>query len=213
MNISIRRMNDDLQKMKQPFFSMVYNISSHEPFDIPDNFHRITDKSNSGKYCNSIAYADSCLGHFIDQLKNSTLWENTLVIITADHAALEPGPTTYEDPASYRIPLLWIGGVVDTSFVCGNICMQTDLSSTLIQQLGWEPDASFFSKNIFSSRQYAFYLRDEGWGFLSPETGFFMNLESGKQSFFYGEDDPSTDSLTIFSKSFVQFLHNDFLKK
>jgi phosphoglycerol transferase MdoB-like AlkP superfamily enzyme len=207
-----KRMFDDLQKMQQPFLSMAYTISSHEPFDIP-SFKRIEGNSVTAQYCNSIAYADSCLGRFIDQLKSSPLWGNTLVIITSDHASLEPGPTTYDDPASYRIPLLWIGGVIDTAFVVNNIAMQTDLSSTLIQQMGWETTPSYFSKNIFGSKQYAFFIRDEGWGFVSPETGFFMNLESTKQQFYYGENNPASDSLTAFSKSFIQFLHSSFLKK
>jgi len=175
-------------------------------------YKKITGNSSSEKYCNSISYSDSCLGIFIDRLKNSQLWENTLVIITSDHTSLEPGGGTFEDPISYRIPLLWIGGVIDTAFVSTNIAMQTDLSSTLIQQLGWKPKPAYFSKNIFGSKQYAFYLRDEGWGFLSPETGFFMNLESKEQHFYYGEQCAMRDSLTDFGKAYTQFLHADFLK-
>jgi phosphoglycerol transferase MdoB-like AlkP superfamily enzyme len=207
-----QRMFGDLQKMPQPFLSMVYTISSHEPFDIP-KYKKIAGNSRLEKYCNSISYADSCLGSFIDQLKSSPLWENTLVVITSDHTSNEPGPTSYDDPATYRIPLLWIGGVIDTAFVTNNIAMQTDLGSTLVQQLGWKPTPSFFSKNIFGSQHYAFFYRAEGWGFISPETGFFMNLESKKQNYFYGEQNPSCDSLNNFSKSFTQFLHDDFLKK
>lgn len=207
-----QRMFNDLLKMQQPFLSMVYTISSHEPFDIPSH-KKIAKKNHCDQYCNSISYADSCLGSFIDQLKNSPLWENTLVVITSDHTSSEPGKTANDDPASYRIPLLWIGGVIDTAFVSNNISMQTDLSSTLIQQMGWKPTPSYFSKNIFGSRQYAFYYRPEGWGFISPETGFFMNLESEKQQYFYGEQSPVIDSLNAFSKSFTQFLHDDFLRK
>jgi phosphoglycerol transferase MdoB-like AlkP superfamily enzyme len=207
-----QRMFDDLQKMKQPFLSMVYNISSHEPFDIPA-FKRIKGNRSLDKYCNSISYADSCLGDFIDKLKSSPLWDNTLVIVTSDHTSRDPGATTFDDPASYRIPLLWIGGVIDTTFVNTNIAMQTDLSSTLIQQMGWKPNPNFFSKSIFGSKQYAFFFRDEGWGFLSPETGFFMNLESRKQQFYYGEQSTERDSLTNFSKSYTQYLHDDFRRK
>ncbi len=206
------RMFDDLKMMPQPFLSMVYNISSHEPYDIP-SFKRIKGNRSSDEYCNAIAYSDSCLGHFIDQLKSSPLWENTLVVITSDHTSLEPDGTAYDDPASYRIPLLWLGGVIDTAFVSNTIAMQTDIGSTLIRQMGWTPERSYFSKNIFGPKQYAFFFRDEGWGFLSPETGFFMNLESGQQRYFYGEENPAKDSLLVFSKSFTQYLHHDFLSK
>lgn len=207
-----QRTFEDIEKMKQPFFSMVYNISSHEPFDVP-GFHRIKGNTVSDRYCNSVAYADSCLGHFVDQLKASPLWENTLVIITSDHTSLQPGPTTYRDTASYRIPMLWIGGAVDTTFVCRNLSMQTDLSSTLIQQLGWTPEPSYFSKNMFGSKHFAFFIRNEGWGFLSEETGFFMDFQAHKQEYYYGEDNPARDSLVTFSKSFVQYLHTDFQNK
>lgn len=206
------RVSEDLVKMKEPFFNMVYTVSSHEPFDVPfDN--KMNDNSSTGKYCNAVTYADSCLGAFVDRLKASPLWENTLLIITSDHAALEPGPTTFADPATYRIPMLWTGGVIDTAFVCNNISMQNDLSSTLIQQLGWKPEPSYFSKNIFGSRHYAFFLHDEGWGFFSPEAGFFENIKSDTQSYMYGEQSTAKDSLTLFAKSFVQYLHNDFLAK
>jgi phosphoglycerol transferase MdoB-like AlkP superfamily enzyme len=207
-----QKMYTDLLEAKQPFFNVIYTISSHEPFDIP-GYERNIGNGVDEKYLNAVYYADSCLGVFISQLKKSPLWENTLVVITSDHASREPGFTTIDDPASYRIPMVWIGGVVDTAFVSDNIAMQPDLSSTLIQQLGWNPKPSFFSKNIFGSKQYAFFLHDGGWGFLSPETGFFMDIESGKQQFFYGKESISTDSLMRFSKSYIQFLHGDFLKR
>lgn len=207
------RMYKDLAKSRQPFFSIVYNISSHEPYDLPANFNRIPGQSNSKKYLNSVAYSDSCLGHFIDQLKASRMWKNTLVVITADHTSREPGPTTIAEPENYHIPMIWIGGAVDTTMVVRRICMQTDLSPTLVQQMGWKPKPSYFSKNIFGPRQYAFYYHDEGWGFVCPEMACFTNLESGKQHYYYGANARKKDSLMRFAQGFTQFLHEDFLKK
>jgi|WetSurMetagenome_2_1015567.scaffolds.fasta_scaffold00159_16 phosphoglycerol transferase MdoB-like AlkP superfamily enzyme len=207
-----QRAFEDMEKMKQPFFSMVYNISSHEPFDVP-GFSRIKGKSASDMYCNSVAYADSCLGIFVNNLKRSPLWKNTLVIISADHTSLKPGPTTFRDTATYKIPMLWLGGVVDTTFVCNKLAMQTDLGPTLIQQLGWTPEPSYFSKNMFGSKNYAFFLHNEGWGFVSKETGFFIDLQAHKQEYYYGENNPKRDSLVTFAKSFVQYLHTDFQNK
>jgi phosphoglycerol transferase MdoB-like AlkP superfamily enzyme len=205
------RMFQDLCKNKQPFLSIVYNISSHEPFDIPANFKRIS--GDDRKYLNSVAYADSCLGHFIDQLKSSPMWDNTLVIITADHTTREPGPVSIAEPENYHIPMLWIGGAVDTTMVVKNICMQTDLGPTLAQQMGWRYKPSFFAKNIFGPRQYAFYFHDEGWGFISQKMACFTNLGSGKVSYYYGADIEKKDSLLRFARGFTQYLHNDFFLK
>jgi len=202
----------DLDKMIKPYFSIIYTLSSHEPYDVP-NYEKIPGKGGRERYLNSVSYTDHCLGNFIDKLKSRPNWKNTLVIITADHTSREPGPTTVEEPATYRIPMLWIGGVVDSIKVVKNICMQTDLCPTLIQQLGWKPKPSVFAKNIFGPRQYAFYYRDAGWGFISPEMGCYYDLELGKQTFFYGADAAKKDSLTRFAKGFTQYLHNDFLKR
>ena len=205
------RFFNELQHMKKPFFSMVYNISSHEPFDVP-NFSKIKGNSDGDKYLNSIAYSDSCLGVFMDKLKASPLWKNTLVIITADHCSLLPEPTSIEDPKSYRIPLLWTGGVVDTNFVCKNIAMQNDLGPTLVQQMGWKDKMPKFSKNIFSKKNYAFYFRNEGWGFVSPSLIMFDNMNSKTKHLFFLKSNQKTDSLINFAKAYIQYLHDDFSK-
>lgn len=202
----------DLAQLKKPFFSIVYSLSSHEPFDIP-NYAKIPGNSGRERYLNSVVYADSCLGVFIDNLKRLPNWKNTLVIVTADHTSREPGPTSVEEPATYRIPMLWLGGVVDSVKVVNNIGMQTDLMPTLVQQLGWKPKPTMFGKNLFGPRQYAFYYRDAGWGFMAPGIGFFDNMELKKQTFFYIKDAARKDSLMRFAKGFTQYLHEDFVRR
>jgi phosphoglycerol transferase MdoB-like AlkP superfamily enzyme len=201
---------EELKNQKQPFLSMIYNISSHDPFDVP--FHKIKGDDRPSKYFNSIAYSDSCLGVFIRKLKASPLWENTLVVITADHCTPLPDQSSIESPRSYRIPLLWTGGVVKQSFICNNFAMQNDLGPTLLQQMGWAVKYPTFSKNIFSKRNYAFYFRDAGWGFVSPKAQFFQNINNRKLDVFHMEPKQNSDSIINFAKAYVQFLHDDFIK-
>jgi len=205
------RMFGDLKQEKEPFFSMVYNISSHEPFDI-EGYNRFAGNTVQDKYLNVASYADSCLGVFIDSLKQMPLWENTLVIITADHTSLQPGPTTVVEPATYQIPLIMIGGVVKTSFISDRFGNQNDLGPTLLKQLGWEHRPDVLSKDFLADDSYAFYFRGEGWGFMSPEAGWFMNTNTGRQEFFYNVAPAKTDSLMTFAKAYVQYLHDDPMK-
>lgn len=81
------RMYKDLVQKKEPFFSMVYNISSHPPFDIPEHFKHISEEDDAHLYLNSAAYTDSCIGDFIYKLIQTPLWNNTLVVVTADHTS------------------------------------------------------------------------------------------------------------------------------
>lgn len=208
------RLSMDVKKMRQPFFTMVYNISSHEPFDIPQHFNRVKGQSSSDRYCNSVAYTDSCLGVFIDNLRKSPLWKNTLVIITSDHTSLLPEPQSdIESPASYKIPMIWIGGVVKKKEMRTNICSQTDLSATLVQQMGWKFKSTYFSKNMFGTHEYAFFFDGEGWGILSPNMGYFQNIDTKKKRMFWQQGVAENDSVNHFAQAFTQFLHDDFIKR
>ena len=45
--------------------------------------HRIDEP-----FLNSVAYTDSCLGAFVDTLRNSPRWDNLLLVFVADHTML-----------------------------------------------------------------------------------------------------------------------------
>ena len=196
----------DLKTEKVPFMKTIYTVSSHPPFDVP--YSKIKGNSIQEKYLNSVAYTDSCLGAFIDGFRKSPLWANTLLIVTADHGTLQPGPTDITDPASYRIPLIWSGGVVDTLQRIETITQQSDFVTSLVHQLGWETDSSRFSKDFFSSHPHAFYMLDAGWGYVVPEGNFYFDQNT--------RDFVSKPALEgkpvdlMFPKAYMQVLHDDF---
>jgi lipopolysaccharide biosynthesis protein len=109
--------------------------------------------------------------------------------------------------------MLWIGGAIDTVFVNENIGMQPDLSTTLVQQLGWKPNPNPFSKNLFGNAAYALYFNTNGYGFMSPDFAYYNNMDAQKIDLFYVHKKKKKDSLLRFSEAFVQFLHADFRKR
>ncbi|PTN08671.1 LTA synthase family protein [Mangrovibacterium marinum] len=206
------RMFDDLKQEKEPFFSMVYNISSHEPFDI-EGYRKFPTNNTANKYLNVVSYADSCLGVFIDSLKQTSLWEHSLVVITADHTSLEPGPTNITEPGSYRIPLILVGGVVKQHLLSDRFGNQNDLAPMLLKQLGLHHKKDLLSKDFLTDNNYAFYFNGQGWGFMAPEAGWFLNTNTGKQDFFYNNAPAKVDSLMHFAKAYVQYLHDGHLQE
>jgi len=196
---------EDLKTEKEPFMKTIYTVSSHPPYDVP--FSKIKGNSNEAKYLNSVAYTDSCLGVFINEFRKSPLWANTLFIVTADHGHMEPGPTDITDPASYRIPLIWSGGVVDSLQQIETICMQSDFPVSLIHQLGWKDDSTRFSKDFFNSQPHAFYMLDSGWGYVIPEGEFYFDQNTRD---FVSK--PVIKSVDLsFPKAYMQVLHDDFI--
>lgn len=202
------RATEDLKSEKEPFMKTIYTISSHPPFDVP--YSKIPGNSHSDKYLNSVAYTDSCLGAFVDALKKSPLWENTLLIVTSDHGYVQPGPTDITDPSSYRIPLIWSGGVVDSLQRIETITQQSDLGTTLIHQLGWETDSAPFAKDFFTAHPYAFYMHDSGWGYVVPEGCFYFDQNSKD---FISKDSSRKLIDESFPKAYMQVLHDDFINR
>ncbi len=75
---------------KQPFFSFVFTLSSHSPFELPDKYKELKldgklGQSKLGGYYQCIRYSDKQIGMLLDQLKARGCWNNTLVTITGDH--------------------------------------------------------------------------------------------------------------------------------
>ena len=202
-----KQATEDLKNEQEPFMKTIYTISSHPPFDVP--YSKIRGNGNQEKYLNSVAYTDSCLGAFIDAFRKSPLWNSTLLIVTADHGTMQPGPTDITDPASYRIPLIWSGGVVDSLQRIQTITQQTDFGTSLVHQLGWETDSSRFSNDFFVAKPHAFYMLDSGWAYVVPEGCFYFDQNSMD---FVSKPSGKSVDLT-FPKAFMQVLHDDFISR
>jgi phosphoglycerol transferase MdoB-like AlkP superfamily enzyme len=196
----------DLKSEKEPFMKTIYTVSSHPPYDVP--YSKIKGSSNEAKYLNSVAYTDSCLGVFIDGFRKSALWDNTLLIVTSDHGTLPPGPTDITETASYRIPLIWSGGVVDSLQRIETITQQVDFGTSLVHQLGWEPDSSKFAKDFFTSHPYAFYALDSGWGYVTPQGEYYF--DQNIRDFARKPNMETSDDLQL-PKAYMQVLHDDFI--
>ena len=63
---------------KQPFLIGFSTLSSHSPWDVPT-------KHFDDKVINSFHYLDECIGEFINKLRKSESWKNTLVVMLPDH--------------------------------------------------------------------------------------------------------------------------------
>ena len=203
-----KKASEDLKNDREPFMKTIYTISSHPPFDVP--YSKIKGSGHREMYLNSVAYTDSCLGEYIDELRRSPLWKNTLLIVTADHGTSQPGPTDITDPASYRIPLIWSGGVVDSIQRIETICQQPDLGTTLVHQLGWETDKAPFSKDFFTAHPYAFYMHDSGWGYVMPQGCFYFDLSTNQ---FETKNGDANNMDWSFPKAYMQVLHDDFTSR
>ncbi|CAM3990778.1 LTA synthase family protein [Cohnella lubricantis] len=80
----------EMDQNSQPFYAMVISQSAHHPFNIPERKYKMElperyEGTFVGDYIRSQNYADWALGQFVDQLKASGLWDNSVVLFYGDH--------------------------------------------------------------------------------------------------------------------------------
>lgn len=162
-------------KHQKPWFKVVQTSSSHEPFDVP--YHRLNDK-----VLNAFAYTDSCVGHFVDELKKLPLWKNTLVVLVPDHLGCYPQDIDNLSVERYQIPLIFLGGALKEPGTVDIHGSQTDIAATLLGQMGIAHHEFTYSKDMFnpSSPHFAFFTFPDAFGLVDEDNQVVFNNESKK---------------------------------
>lgn len=176
------RLFEDISQAPQPFMYMAFNMSSHEPFEVPMET-RIPGNSTEKKFLNAIFYSDSCIGDFIRKCKASGIWENTLFIFVADHSTIKIGAPQPYEPKAFHIPLIFAGGVLNVrDTIVSTIGSQTDVAATLFGQLGLDHSAYKYSKNLLDgdALSFAYYAYSGAGGFVSEEGISVYNLQNNR---------------------------------
>jgi len=165
---------------QQPFFLFTNFIDPHGPYQPPQRFRnmyrsqkkRIVDRKQippyqfvegsldfydyQDRYDGEISYADEALGMLIDELKRKGLWDDALIVFTADHGEhlgdhtdiirkllFNHAPSAWD--ATARVPMIirLPEAPTDNSAVSRRVrtvCSPMDLAPTVLDYLGIESD-------------------------------------------------------------------------
>jgi len=172
-------------------------ISSHEPWDVP--YHRLEDKK-----LNAFAYTDQCLGNLIDSLKTLPVWDKLLVIVIPDHGFLYQ--QTFDNGDFFHSPMLWLGGAIKGPRRMHTLLNQSDITATLLAQMGLSHDQFPWSRNVLSPDYQPFvYCTYPAGLFFKDPTGETVYDLTADESLPVGEP---ADSLRL-SKA-LSILHHSY---
>ncbi len=207
-HLLIKRVEKDLLTMSdngKPKFTVIQTSSSHEPFDVP--YHRLKNK-----ILNAFAYSDNCVGSFVESLKRSKKWDNSLVILVPDHLGAWPEHADNFKPWRYHIPLIWTGGAIRQPMTIDTYGSQQDIAATLLSQLGIKHDDLVFSKDMMNPavRHFAFFLPNDGFGMITPENSLIY--DNIQQKVVYNAGKKKSINL-IDGKAMLQVLFDDIAKR
>jgi phosphoglycerol transferase MdoB-like AlkP superfamily enzyme len=202
-----QKLLSDLDEAEKPFFKFFFTLSSHEPFEFPDE-SAFPGHNTVDKYASSIYYTDHWLGWFFNEVSKKPYWNNTLFILLADHGHRLPGNNKIYEPEKFSIPMLWLGGTLDTIGVVPQIGSQIDLVRTLLYQLDVDANEFVFSRNLLSNsnKQFAYYAFNDGFGFITDSCQFIWDHRGQIEILDNCNEEKRKEAFSYF-----RYYHNFFL--
>ena len=123
----------------QPFFSLILTMSMHQPYEsFEKHGFKVTDKNLPQRYknyLNSCHYFDMQIGKYLEDLKAKGLYDNSLIIIVADHDA-RARYLDMEGKITDDIPIYIINGGFNPADAWQGECNQLDVYTTIMDIMG-----------------------------------------------------------------------------
>lgn len=201
---------NDIKAMKEPFFSTLGTISTHEWWDsdVTQVFKNSGGDELNDKYRNTVHYSDSCLYAYLKSAQQQSWYANTIFILVADHGCRFPLQRNNYEVGRHHIPMLLIGGALKDEYrgtINNRIASHTDLAATLFGQLSLTSSDYLRSKNIFNpySPEFAYYSFDNGFGLITKDKTVIFDNNQNKDML-----NPKEDSLSLrlikYGKAYLQ---------
>ncbi|MDR1528185.1 MAG: LTA synthase family protein [Puniceicoccales bacterium] len=150
-----------MDKIKEPFFSVLFSLSSHHPFLYPQRLHGKFPKGNE-KLQELIAYTDYSLKKFFEIIEQMDWYKNTLFVLVADHIAC-PHQRYYKNTlGGYSIPIIFFdpnGKLIGKS---SEVAQQIDIMPSILDLVGSKHNYFSFGSSLFdqSAPRFAISHKD-----------------------------------------------------
>ncbi|MGB6137138.1 MAG: LTA synthase family protein [Shewanella sp.] len=175
-----------MHKQGQPFFSLVFSSSNHDPFEFPDNRIELYEQPQYTMH-NAVKYADYAVGEFFKKAKQSQYWQDTIFLLVADHDSRVSGSDLV--PVSrFRIPGLILGEGIDAKRD-SRVTSQIDMAPTLLSLMGISDRYPMLGRDLTQVpsdwKGRAMMQYDKNFGLLEGNQVTILQPELPAESFTY----------------------------
>jgi phosphoglycerol transferase MdoB-like AlkP superfamily enzyme len=141
----------ELTRSKEPFASVIFTLSSHNPYKIPAQYHGVFPNGGLPIH-EAIGYADHALKRFFEAAEKTSWYKNTLFVLTGDHTE-RTGRAFRNLIDTYRVPLvLFHPGRKLPNADPSRITQHMDIAPSVIDLLGISTNKKLpFGHSVFDS--------------------------------------------------------------
>ncbi|MEJ0030807.1 MAG: LTA synthase family protein [Bacteroidota bacterium] len=141
-----------LTTFKEPFYATIFSVSSHHPYNLPEA-DKSKYKGGDRDIYKTIEYTDHALKEFFAYASKQSWFQNTLFVVTADHASAEIKYPEYNTTWGYfSIPVFFYHPKWQGKF-SGDIIQQVDIMPTILGSMHYDSPYISFGRNVFGKQQ------------------------------------------------------------
>ncbi len=155
---------------KQPFFTSLFTISSHNPYIVPEKYKGKFSKGTT-TIQESIGYTDYALRQFFTTAKKQSWYKNTLFVISSDHTSSE-GDRAFDKTniGKFSIPILFLDpsnpelvGINEKNF------QQIDIMPSILDYLNIKTKMVSFGKSYKSTANFVVYFLQGTYHYIQDD--------------------------------------------
>lgn len=169
-----------LQQFKEPFFSTLFTVTSHEPFFVPRQYKGKFPKGTLPLH-EVTGYTDNAIRKFFVTASTMPWFKRTLFVITADHASLSSHPEYQTAWGNMAIPILFYHPSDSLQKRTDRLVQQTDIMPTVLSFLGYHKSFLAFGKNVLNDPSDDFVINYHG-GFQLFQGQYLFQLTGSRAS-------------------------------
>lgn len=166
-----------LNKIQQPFFSVLFTLSNHHPYKLPDTGYEFIQQKNIHQQYKTLMYSDLSLGKFFQSFSKTPAFENTIFVITADHCFSEEWVQDRRLPDFNHIPLLLYAPKHIKPGIANNVGCHAAILPTIIELLRLKTEHSSIAPSLLdSTKSFALTRLDEIYTWIQDSTFIASNF-------------------------------------
>lgn len=172
---------DKLNEFPEPFMTSFFSVSSHHPFEVPEEFEG-KFKGGEQPILKCVEYTDYALKKFFTKASKMPWYNNTLFVITADHVSSNIiFPESHTTWGLYSVPILFFKPDNSLQDSETQVVQQIDIMPSVLGYLHYDRPYVAFGRNVFdnSSAPFAFNYRDNVYNLYK---GDYLLMFDGKRT-------------------------------
>jgi phosphoglycerol transferase MdoB-like AlkP superfamily enzyme len=161
-------MKQTIDKKKQPFFSTIFTVSSHEPFIIPEKYQNTFPKGKIQMH-QPVGYTDYAFKKFFESAKKQPWFKNTLFIITADHCNQVYYPYYNQIVNRAAVPILFYKPDNSLKGINHDFAQQIDIYPTILDLVGYKKPFRSWGRSLIGDnimKPYVFNFNGNQFQFM-----------------------------------------------